>query len=418
MRHWNASEEDFTGLFLLSSEAGGAAFAWGGGNGGLNAATRHSFLVAEDTVTLGGTEMFRIEFNQSTFFNDLNVTGTSYLENITGNKLALGSAGSFAEGRIIHASNEETTAGATYAMNFLSSLNPSNNKSGVSYGMFGAVNTKTGNTLNITGKMVGAGTVLSSAGSGIHSDIRGFESDIFTIAGNITNAYNYYSKTPSLALQTITNATGFYHQGWGAGVTNAYGVYINADKSYFGDDVKIDGDLNVTDNVFSENLTVNNIFPKDDNLTFYTPLGGFWEVKDVDIGAFGAFIPTLFPTTQNGFVLGGMEGTVYITQEVSGSSKLIFGKKATSFTNNFNMFYDDSKPGILNLAGAGENEDGLFDIDLSVKVSGGLNVTGNTILGSPSNIQNITMFSNPSGNVGCCGMLDDFSIKCSAGACS
>ena len=130
--------------------------------------------------------------------------------------------------------------------------------------------------------------------------------------------------------------------------------------------------LNVT------NLTTDNIFSKDGNLSLYTPLGGKWEIKDVDVGAFGAFIPTLFPTTQNGFTLGGIEGSLYITQEISGTAKLIFGKAGDSFSHNFNMFYGDNVPGVITLAGAGENEDGLFDIELNVDIEHNLTVGGNS----------------------------------------
>ena len=50
-------------------------------------------------------------------------------------------------------------------------------------------------------------------------------------------------------------------------------------------------------------------------------------------------------------------------------------------------------------------------------VVGKTNITDTLIIGSPSSIENITMFTNPSGNPACCGVLDDFSFKCTAGAC-
>ena len=46
------------------------------------------------------------------------------------------------------------------------------------------------------------------------------------------------------------------------------------------------------------------------------------------------------------------------------------------------------------------------------------NITGNTVLGSPANIRNLTMFTNPSGNPTCCGVMDDLSWGCTSGECS
>ncbi len=54
----------------------------------------------------------------------------------------------------------------------------------------------------------------------------------------------------------------------------------------------------------------------------------------------------------------------------------------------------------------------------NLQVTGTLNVTEHIIIGSPTSIKNVTMFTNPSGNPACCAVLDDMNFVCSAGVCT
>ena len=61
-------------------------------------------------------------------------------------------------------------------------------------------------------------------------------------------------------------------------------------------------------------------------------------------------------------------------------------------------------------------ESGLNKPILKINKSGVI-VFKNFTIGSPSSISNITMFTNPSGNPACCGVMDDMSWGCTAGVC-
>lgn len=150
-------------------------------------------------------------------------------------QMAVGSLGGFGAGIIMSAAEEDTSTGTSvYGLNFAYQLNPSGTRTAVAYGARSSINSKTGNAQNITGKCVGNYANVVVAGSGTMSDARGFESDIFTLVGDIDAAYNYYAKTPTANLQTIGTGYGFYHQGWGANVTNKWAFYAASDPSYFG----------------------------------------------------------------------------------------------------------------------------------------------------------------------------------------
>lgn len=66
----------------------------------------------------------------------------------------------------------------------------------------------------------------------------------------------------------------------------------------------------------------------------------------------------------------------------------------------------------------GEGQKRLIIQDGTMKLNAKVNITNGTILGSPASIQNLTMFTNPSGNPACCGVMDDMNWGCTAGACA
>ncbi len=194
-------------------------------------------------------------------------------------QLAVGSAGSIAAGRIIHASEEETIATDTFALNFAHVLNPAATKTGISVGTFANVSTKSGNVQDFSGKMVAYQGIVVAAGTGTVSDIRGFEADIALLdgGGTLTNFYNFHSKQPTFTF-TADTGYGFFHEGHHANVTTKWAFYANADPSWFGGDVSVNGVTELGDG----GTTNFSRFEADGTLEFN---GTATVFKDINIGA-------------------------------------------------------------------------------------------------------------------------------------
>jgi len=75
---------------------------------------------------------------------------------------------------------------------------------------------------------------------------------------------------------------------------------------------------------------------------------------------------------------------------------------------------------ILSAKHDGDVEVGFGDFNASQNLFVGENLTvdENFILGSSTDISNLTMYTNPTGNPACCGVMDDMTWGCTAGVCS
>jgi hypothetical protein len=155
--------------------------------------------------------------------------------------VAIGSGTAVATNNVLKVFETTTTTATDFvALNFNMTADPSGGtRTAKTTGIAGNVTSALLNANNVTGVCRGMYGTLVGFGSGTISDFRGYDTDQTRSFSPVTTGYGYRSSTPLDTTQTQTTGYGFYHEGWGANTTTKWAFYAAADRSYFGDDVRL-----------------------------------------------------------------------------------------------------------------------------------------------------------------------------------